>query len=304
VKTVVVVGSANVDFVMKMDRLPAVGETVTDALFFQSFGGKGANQAVAAARAGAETWFVACVGGDELSRSMVASWSEAGVRTGHVTEVNGVPSGAALVMVGRDGANYLSVAPGANYRMAPEHVLRALPVLARASIAVLQNEVPQSVIERTIECARAAGVRILWNYAPARHLPSELLGSADIVVVNETEASFLSGSGVRDRDSASEAARTVRTLGAASVIVTLGGQGSVICDASGISHVPAMPVDAVDTTAAGDVFCGALAVALAEGRSTSGAVRFASAAAAICVTRLGAQPSAPRRDEIDDLLGR
>jgi ribokinase len=302
---IVVIGSSNVDFIMKMDHLPARDETVTDATFMQTFGGKGANQAVAAGRAGGDVVFVNCVGDDPYAEAMVAGFEASGIRTDMITHEQDVASGSALVMIGEGGHNYLSVAPGANARLTPARVEAVRNLIASASYVLMQYEIPRETIERVLDIAADAGVPVVWNYAPANPFDVTNLRKVEIVVVNEPEASALTELPVRDIESARTAALKLQDLGATTAIVTLGEAGSVIAShelEDGVTHVPAFPVEAVDTTAAGDTYCGCLLVALAEGKGLTEAVKFAGAAAALCVQKLGAQPSTPWREEIDAFL--
>ena len=304
-KPIIVIGSSNVDFTMKMDHLPAMDETVTGATFMQTFGGKGANQAVAAGRAGGEVIFVNCVGDDLYAETMVAGFADSGVHTDTIVRETGIPSGAALIMVGEGGHNYLSVAPGANSRLTPERIDGVRHLIAGAAYVLMQFEIPRDTIARALDVAAEEGVPVVWNYAPALPFDVARLSQVAIVVVNEPEATALTGQAVVDRASAAVAATKLRELGAGTAIVTLGADGSVVAADEldgGTLHVPAFPVEPVDTTAAGDTYCGCLCVALAEGKGLVEALRFASAAAALCVQRLGAQPSTPWRAEIDAFL--
>lgn len=290
---VVVIGSANLDFTILMPRLPAVGETVGDGSFLRAWGGKGANQAIAALRAGVATAFVAAVGSDPLSREMIAAWRAEGLGLEHLQERSDLPTGAALVMVGGDGGNYLAVAPGANHAVRPEHLDEAL--IAGAAIVVLQMEVPLDTTRAAIALARRHRVPVLLNYAPAVALHEDLL-AVDVLVVNENEAKALCG-----RDDGA-AAGLLHARGAACAIVTLGAGGAVLADAQGSVHLPAFPVRAVDSTAAGDTCCGVLAAGLAQGLPVREALRRGMAAAALCVARPGAQQSIPRAAETAALL--
>jgi ribokinase len=303
-KRIVVIGSSNVDFIMKVDRLPARDETVTNSVFMQTFGGKGANQAIAVGRAGGDVAFVNCVGDDPYVERMLAGFRESGVRTDYICHETGVSSGTALVMIGEGGHNYLSVAPGANNRLTPERIDAVRDLIAQASYVLMQFEIPAESIARTLEIARQEGVPVVWNYAPALPFDVSQLDKVDIVVVNEPEASALADVAVTDLASARNAARKLCELGVDTAIITLGEVGSLVGvrEAPEVVHIPAFPVAAIDTTAAGDTYCGCLVVALAEGKDLADAVRFASAAAALCVQRLGAQPSIPWRREIDAFL--
>lgn len=299
---IAVIGSSNVDFIMKMDRLPRTGETITDAVFLQTYGGKGANQAVGAARAGGDVWFVNCVGDDAFGPLVKDNLRQAGVHVDYVTEQRGTASGAALVMVGGAGENYLSVAPGANYKLTPDMIRALAPMLQDAAMVLLQYEITPESLYAAIDVCFELGKPVMFNLAPARPLDESVLSRIAYLVVNETEAEFLCGFAVDSPDRVTEAARALLRKGAKNVVLTLGAGGVFLASGDGCRHVPAFRVQAVDTTAAGDVFCGALAVALVEGQPLAGAVRFASAAAAISVTRLGAQPSVPTRAEIEGFL--
>lgn len=301
-RKIVVAGSSNVDYVMSMDHLPQFGETVTDAEFVLSYGGKGANQAVAVTRAGGDCTFLNAVGDDANAEPMVESWRRIGMDVSRVLRCAGVSSGCALVMVDSDGGNYLSIAPGANYRLTVDVLEEHKTLIADARFLVMQYEIPVASISWLIDFARAHEVQTVWNFAPARSFPGAYEGKVDYLVVNEVEAGFLAGSPVGTAAEAAACAKALVERGAGHVVVTLGPQGSVLASADRILRMPAFPVKAVDTTAAGDVFCGALSVALAEGRTFAEAGRFAAAASALCVTQLGAQPSAPKRADIDAFL--
>lgn len=303
-KNIVVIGSSNIDFIMKMPRLPALGETVTDAVFMQTFGGKGANQAVGAVRAGGSVYFVNCVGDDDGGTRMLEHFRNEGIHTDFVFQEKGIASGAALVMIGEHGANYLSVAPGANYRLTPAHIDRVDAIVRNAAIVVLQFEILPETLKYAFDVCRRHGVKVLWNCAPAREIEKDYLRKVTILVVNETEAGMLSGIPVTSRASAESAAGELLRSGCETVIITLGAEGAYAASRGVSDWIPAFNVEAVDTTAAGDVYCGCLAVALVEGRTLSDSARFAAAAAAISVTRLGAQPSAPFRSEIEEFTQR
>jgi ribokinase len=300
--TIVVVGSSNVDLVMKMPRLPRLGETVTDGTFAQVFGGKGANQAVGAARAGGRVAFVSCVGDDAYGPQVVDNLKRDGVDTRFVFAEAGVATGTALIMVGGGGENYLSVAPGANYRLTPEHVDRAREAIASAACVVTQCEILPETLAHVVELAARLGKPVILNLAPARAVGDETLARLAVLAVNESEAEFLTGRPVVSDSEIEAAATTLLARGPRTVLLTLGARGVYLATRAGRRVVPAFPVDPVDTTAAGDVHCGSFAVALVEGRPLAEAVRFANAAAAVSVTRLGAQPSAPGRAEIEALL--
>jgi ribokinase len=302
--TIVVVGSSNIDLVMKMPRLPRLGETVLDGTFAQVFGGKGANQAVGAARAGGRVAFVGCVGDDAYGAQVAESLRRDGIDTRHVSVEAGVATGTALIMVGDEGHNYIAVAPGANARLAPARVDAARDVIAAASCVVTQCETPADSLDHLVELASSLGKPVILNLAPARAVAERTLARLACLAVNESEAEFLTGRPVATEADVEAAADALRARGPRTVVLTLGARGAYVASEGVRALVPSFAVEAVDTTAAGDVHCGALSVALVEGRPLPEAVRFANAAAALSATRLGAQPSAPSRAEIEALLAR
>lgn len=299
---IVVIGSSNVDLIMKMDHLPEPGETVTDAEFFQVYGGKGANQAVAAARAGGTVSFINCVGEDAYTPEMVENYKKDGIDTTFLFHEKGIPSGHALIMIGDDGENCISVAPGANYRLTPGKIDQAITLIEDAAIIILQFEILPETIRHVLDLAGEHQIPVLWNFAPAREFDLKYLDKVGILVVNEVEAGFLAGISINNIHDAEQASRILLRKGVGSVVLTLGDKGAMMMDPKERIHVPAFPVKAVDTTSAGDVFCGTYAVALTEGRPQEEALRFACAASALCVTRMGAQPSAPSREEIENFI--
>jgi ribokinase len=299
---IVVIGSSNVDLIMKMDRLPEKGETVTDAVFMQVYGGKGANQAVAAARAGGNVAFVNCVGEDAYTPQMVQNYKNDGIDTSFVFNEQGIASGHALIMIGGNGENVISVAPGANYSLTPQRIDEAHPVIDEAAMIVMQYEIPEETIKYVIDLANRKKITVMWNCAPARAFDASYIPKINILVLNEVEAGFLAGMPVENQKDAEKAADILIAKGVEKVIITLGSQGAFVVTKNEKVSVPSYKVEAVDTTAAGDTFCGSFAVALVEGKSLKEALQFASAAAAISVTRMGAQPSAPTRAEIDGFL--
>lgn len=299
---IVVIGSSNVDLIMKMDHLPAKGETVTDAEFLQVYGGKGANQAVAAARAGGNIAFVNCVGEDAYTPQMVQNYRDDGIDTSYVFHEKNIPTGHALIMIGDEGDNYISVAPGANYKLTPAKIDEAMSLFDEAAVIVMQYEIQEETIKYVIDLANKKGVPVLWNVAPARDFDLSYIPKVNILVLNEVEAGFLAQKKVENESDAELAANTLIDRGVEKVIITLGAQGAFATTKNEKVRVPAYKVDALDTTAAGDTFCGAYAVAMVEEKSSKDCLKFASAAAAISVTRMGAQPSAPTRKEIEAFL--
>ena len=303
-KSVVVVGSSNTDMILRVARVPRPGETLLGGEFSTAPGGKGANQAVAAARAGGRVSFVARLGRDPLGDAALAGFRKEGMGLSRVVRDRGRPSGVALIFVGADGENSIGVAGGANQRLSPADVSAARGLISGARVLLVQLETPLRTVEAAARIARAAGVDVILNPAPARPLPSALLRNVSILTPNETEASVLTGVRVTGAASAARAARILMRRGVGTVIVTLGARGALVATRGGSQVIPGFKVRAVVSTAAGDVFNGALAVRLAENCPLGAAVRFAHAAAAISVTRRGAQPSIPARSEIDALLGK
>jgi ribokinase len=300
---IAVVGSSNTDMIIRLDRLPRPGETLLGGEFVTAAGGKGANQAVAAARAGGRVTFIARVGRDVFGDRAIAGFVRDRIDVRHVVRDRTSPSGVALIFVARGGENSIAVAGGANARLSPADVRKARAAIAAASVLLMQLETPLETICAAAEYAAQAGVRVLLNPAPAQPLPDGLLRRVSVLTPNETEAELLTGVRVSHAAAAARAADRLLARGVWTVILTLGARGALIATREGKQMVPGFKVKPVDTTAAGDVFNGALAVALAEGRTWVEAVRFANAAGALSVTKLGAQPSAPRRHEIERLLG-
>lgn len=296
---IVVAGSSNTDMILQLDRLPRPGETLLGGKFQTASGGKGANQAVAAARAGGAVTFVARVGDDAFGNQAIEAFQADDIDVRYVVRDARSPSGVALIFVAPDGANCIGVAPGANARLRPNDIRRARPALADARIALLQLEIPLETVIATAEMAARVGCPIVLNPAPACPLPDSLLRQIAVLTPNETEAEVLTGLKVTTEIEAAKAADVLRARGPETVIITLGANGAYVASRDLHERVPGYPVQPVDTTAAGDVFNGALAVALAGDRPLLDAVRFANAAAALSVTRLGAQPSAPTRRAIE-----
>lgn len=302
---IVVIGSSNADRIMQVPHLPAVGETVTDGVYSQAWGGKGANQAVAAARAGGDVVFMNAVGTDAEGTAMMQSFAADGIDTSRMVIASDTASGAALILFDGAGRNCIAVAPGANYALRSEHIVANADVIRAASYIIMQMEIAVDTTLSALEMAQSAGVPVLFNFAPMRTHEVTVSSAMTGLVVNENEASALSGITVTNRESAQSAGELLLTQGPKFVVVTLGADGLFVLDTGGLrEHVPAFRVTPVDTTAAGDTFCGALTVALAEGKPLAEACRFASAASALSVTKKGAQPSVPYRAEIEAFLSR
>lgn len=294
---IVVVGSSNTDLVVRVPRLPGAGETVLGGDLSTVAGGKGANQAVAAARLGAQVTFVACVGEDAYGAAAVQHYRDEGIDVRYVRTTPAAPSGVALIFVDGAGHNMIAVAPGANYLLAPDDIEQAASAIHAADTVLLQLEIPLATVEAAIHLARRAGVRVILNPAPAQALPARLLAQVDVITPNEHEARVTAG--LPPRTPLPDVAAALQAAGVATVLVTLGEQGAYVYDRAGAAfHVPAVAVTAVDTVAAGDAFNGGLAVALSRGMDLAGAVRYANAVAAISVTRAGAQTSLPFLGEV------
>ena len=301
-KPIVVVGSSNTDMIIKLDRIPRPGETILGGEFVTAAGGKGANQAVAAARAGGRVGLIAKLGRDMFGDEALAGFIKDGINVDHVGRDKHAPSGVALIFVAKDGENSIAVASGANAKLSPSDVKKARALFASSGILLMPLETPLPTVIAAAEIAAKAGVEVILNPAPAQPLPDELLRLVAILTPNETEAELLTGIKVVDEASASKAADQLLGRGARTVIITLGHRGAYVGSEDTRKLIGGFPMQAVDTTAAGDVFNGALAVALAEGQAIEQAVRFANAAAGLSVTKMGAQTSAPKRKAIDELM--
>jgi ribokinase len=302
-RPVLVIGSLNMDLVARCERLPAMGQTVFGQDFFTAAGGKGANQAVAAARLGARVTMAGCVGADAFGDALTAGLRDAGIGTDAVVRV-ARPTGTALITIDAEGANTIVVISGANAACDTALVDRALTSTGGPGILLLQNEIPADATAHAIRVGHASGWCVILNPAPAQPLATELLPLIDIVAPNETEAASITGLPVSGRAGALAPARHLVSRGARGVLITLGGDGALYRDATRCLRCPAVAVQAVDTTAAGDAYIGALGAALAEGRALPQSLGFAAAAAALSVTRLGAQPSLPSRAELTEFIAR
>jgi ribokinase len=299
---VVVIGSSNTDMAVKTPRIPGPGETVLGGDFMMTSGGKGANQAVAASRLGAEVTLVARVGTDMFGDRTVAHIGAAGVNTKYIVRDDMSASGVALICIGQDGQNSIVVAGGANNRLSPADVDAALPAIEDADVVTLQFETPLETVAHAIQIAKRLGKQVIVNPAPALDLPSDFLRGVDVITPNEVEAGMLLGLAPDERLDGADAAQRLLVLGVGAAVVTLGSSGAVSGVQGRVQRIPGKRVKAIDTTAAGDCFTGALACALGEGQELGPAVSFANAAAALSVTRLGAQTSMPARAEVESLI--
>jgi ribokinase len=296
-----VIGSVNMDLVVRVDHVPVPGENVRGERLEMIPGGKGANQAVACARLGAETTFLARVGDDPFGRRLVEELADAGVRTDAVATVTGCASGAAMILVEADGENCIVITPGANGRLGPDDVDAARGLVADADAVVLQLEIPADTVGRAIRLAREVGTPTVVDAGPPRLPIDEAVLEADVLTPNEAEAAALLGIEPGAR-SAEDLARALLDRGPGAVVVKAGARGAVVAEEGRVEHVPAFSVEPVDTTAAGDAFTAALAVAVVEGTDLVPAARRANAAGALAATRLGAQPSMPTVDDLEAFL--
>ena len=297
-KPVVVVGSLNMDLVMRTPRVPVGGETLHGHEFSTLPGGKGANQAVACARLGAKVSMIGQVGNDGFGTTLRDGLAADGIDVSGVLQTTAVGTGVAMILVEDIGQNRIVLAAGANGALTPDDIEAQAALIGGAAMLVLQLEVPMPVVERAIAIAHNAGVPVLLNPGPAKPLAEALWSQIDILIPNESEAELLSGIAVTDAASAYTAARVFRQRGVKCVLITLGANGVAVIDDAGERHLPAHVVKAVDTTAAGDTFIGGLTAGLVEGMAMDEAVALGQRASALCVTRHGAQPSIPYRREI------
>jgi len=299
---ITVIGSSNTDLVVKASKLPAPGETVLGSEFIIAPGGKGANQAVAVARLGGDVTFVAKLGMDEFGDQRLEDFRRDGMDTGFVFRDEESPSGVALIFVDDAGENMIVAAQGANAKLSPDDVDKARKAIASADMVVLQLETTMEVVEHSVAIAAENSVPVILNPAPGRKLEPSLIERIDYLTPNETEAEILTGIRVTDDNTAVKAGSKLLELGAGNVIITMGKRGAMLINAKESSSIPAFAVDAVDATAAGDAFNGGLAYALTTGNDLKSAIRLANAVAALAVTKMGAQPSMPTRDELDKFL--
>ncbi len=303
-KNILVVGSSNTDLIIKVKDIPRPGETLLGGQFQTFPGGKGANQAVATARAGGNVVFIAAVGDDAYGAEAIRNYQEDHINTEDIKVCRGVPSGIAMITVSEKGENAITVASGANAELSPADLEEAEEAFAEADFMLVQLETPLETVQKAVELCADFNTRVILNPAPAAELPDALLKKVHIITPNETEAEKLTGIAVEDEASAAEAARVLHGRGVQTVIVTLGEKGALVSDPESgyLALIPGFRVQAVDTTAAGDVFNGQLAVALAEGLALEEAILQAHAAAALSVQKLGAQSSIPRKEDTLDFL--
>jgi ribokinase len=295
---ILVIGSSNTDMVIKTNKLPGPGETILGGKFLMNPGGKGANQAVAAARLGGKVTFIAKRGNDLFGNQAIGLFMREGIETKYVVKDMELPSGVALITVDSSGENSIVVAPGSNGNLKEEDIPSKIFESKKYEILMLQLEIPMSTVEYSALKASENGMKVILNPAPACNLSDALLHNTWLITPNETEAGMISGTSITDIPSAERASVIIQERGVKNVIITLGETGAYVKSENYWGLIPGIKVDPVDTTAAGDVFNGALAVAVSEGKDLYEAVIFANKAAAISVTRMGAQASAPYRTEV------
>lgn len=299
---ILVIGSTNMDIIALVDHLPVPGETIGNGRLARAHGGKGANQAVAAARAGGQVTFVTCIGDDDDGKKMLDGFRQDGIDTSHVISIPGTATGTALIFVDRNGENCIAVAPGANDHLSVPVIDQAENLIRDTDLIQLQMEIPYESIQHICKLARKYNKRVLLNPAPARVLDRDILESLEYLVLNETEAEIVSGQKLT-RENMEEVCGKIKEMGPRHIILTLGSRGSYVYDDKVHQFVESFAVKAVDSTAAGDTFCGAFAVSM-SGDETEiiNSVRFANAAGALSVTRQGAQTSIPDRKTIEQFL--
>lgn len=295
-----VVGSANIDLTFRTPRFPQPGETLTGHALHQGMGGKGANQAVAAARLGADVTFIACVGNDAFGTAAIAACETEGIQTSFIRQAENQPTGTAAILVDDDAENCIIVVAGANEGLKPPDVKAASSMLGKCDVLLCQLETPAVSAVEAFRLARAQNVLTILTPAPAEHVTNELLALCDVCVPNKIEISTLTGTTIETDADAFRAAEQLRDRGVKRVALTMGRDGVLILDDSGATHIPANKVAAVDTTGAGDAFTAALAVSLAGGMSFTESARRASAVAAISVTRIGTQTAFPTVKEVNE----
>ena len=298
---VLIIGSSNIDMVAKVDHLPVPGETVGNAEYFQAFGGKGANQAVAASRSGGDTVFITAVGNDSGGRDAINNFKKEGLEISASKICKKTPTGTALIFVDKNAENCIVVAPGANREVSVDLIEQHEDIIAIADILVMQMEIPYESVKRACEIAKKHNTQIFLNPAPALSIDDNVLSMTDWLVLNEFESEIVSGLKI-SYSGIEKISESLYNKGVKNVIVTLGKKGCYVKTEALARYFSAYEVDAVDTTAAGDTFCGVFATCLTKGDSIIDAISFASASSAIAVTRRGAQPSIPRKEEVNAFL--
>ncbi|MEM7828689.1 MAG: ribokinase [Candidatus Aenigmatarchaeota archaeon] len=301
-KRVIVIGSSNIDITIKVPRLPREGETVLGKRYYKAFGGKGANQAIAARKAGANVFFITKLGRDSFGEEYLDYLMSSEIPREGIILDSTYPTGMALIIVDDKGKNQIAVAPGANANLMPDEIYPFEYLFENEAIVLIQHEIPMETVEEALKIAKRNDAMTILNPAPGKKLRSEVLQSVDIITPNEVEAEILTDIEVKNLDDADRAGARLLRMGSRIVIITLGEKGSLLCRRDGSRYFKPFKVKAVDTTAAGDAFNGALACALSVGRDIEEAVIYGNAAGAITVTRMGAQSSLPDKLEIESFL--
>ena len=300
---IVVVGSSNTDLIARVKRFPEAGETVEGTYFLQAMGGKGANQALAAHKLGGDVKFITSLGKDINGENTLKFYKNEGLDVSTTLIIDNVPSGTAMIWVDDKGENCIVVTPGANNELSPEYILKVENEITAADMVVLQMEIPYGTVKTVCGLAHKQHKKIMLNVAPACQLDADIIGKVDILIVNETEAEAISGEKI-DEIGQEVMVDKLLALGTKTVVLTLGKKGCLLKNVQESHFIPAFCVEALDSTAAGDTFCGALAAELGRGHGWEEALKFATAASAICVTRMGAQPSIPTEKEVREFLNR
>ncbi|MDP2336621.1 MAG: ribokinase [Bacteroidota bacterium] len=298
---ILVIGSSNTDLIATVKSFPSAGETIAGKSFFQAMGGKGANQAVAAHRLGGDVQFITCLGKDANGQNALKYYNAEGLDVSSLLIVGDVSSGTAMILVDDNGENCIVITPGANNMLSPAYIHKVEEDIAASEMVVLQMEIPYETVKTVCEIAHKHHKKVLLNVAPARQLDDDLIQKIDILVVNETEAETISGEKI-EVIGTEAVVDTLLARGVNTVVLTLGKKGCLIKNNQTIKYVPAFVIEPLDSTAAGDTFCGALAAELSRGHGWDEALNFATAASAICVTRMGAQPSIPSEQEVREFL--
>ena len=300
-KKIVVIGSSNTDLIAKVKNFPAAGETVQGISYMQAMGGKGANQAMAAHKLGGDVSFITSLGDDSNGQHALAYYKNEGLKVSSSLIVEDIPSGTAIILVDEQGENCIVINPGANQKLSPSYIERIEGKIVEADILVLQMEIPYETVKAVCRLSTKYDKQLILNVAPARKIDEEILKNVNVLLVNETEAETISGEKI-DLIGKVAIVDKLLSMGPATIILTLGKAGCFFKNEQESFHINAFAVDAIDTTAAGDTFCGALASEIAKGHSWKQALVFATAASAICVTKMGAQPSIPSEKAVNTFL--
>ena len=300
-KRILIVGSSNTDLIATVKSFPTAGETIVGKSFLQAMGGKGANQAVAAHKLGGDVKFITCLGRDANGQNALKYYKDEGLDVSSSLIIDDVPSGTAIILVDEKGENCIVITPGANKMLSPAYIYKVEEEIAASDMVVLQMEIPYETVKTVCEIAHKNHKKVLLNVAPACQLDEDLIKKIDILVVNETEAETISGEKIEIVGSEA-VVDTLLAMGANTVVLTLGKKGCLLKNNQIVLYVPAFMVETLDSTAAGDTFCGALAAELSRDHNWEEALKFAAAASAICVTRIGAQPSIPAEKEVREFL--